>query len=138
MVQKNWFTTQETVQIDLDGGFWVKVKKHLSAADYDLLISKLATTTVVPQNRAERRANKGKDTQSDGVESETIVTNSIVALLTISIVEWNLTDGNGIVPPVNEANVSKLPVSEAEYISRKIDDLHPLGLAMGRKSPLST
>lgn len=132
---KNFFVSGETVEIAIDEGYWVRIKKHFSAADYDALINSMIEFEVAPMNREQRRQLK-----KDGMEAPVTqkLRNNTVDLLAIAIVDWNLTDGSGTVLPVTRENVAKLDADVSSFLEMEVNKYNPLERTMEARSQSNT
>lgn len=104
-----------TRRIDLDGHYYVVVKQCLS---------------LMEKQRADRALGSTQTIDISGKQSATIDTGAYaIAMVTASIVEWNLDEEDGTVwllspEPVKRRNVERLPAPVFDRIYQEIDALN--------------
>jgi hypothetical protein len=108
-----------TEQIDLPGGYWVKVKKCLSSAEYAPVEAALGSRQHVSTS------SKG------GVQFTDIDTREAqIRMLLASIEEWNLDEKDGTTPwalspdKAKRANIERLPAKIRMKIYQRCDELN--------------
>lgn len=100
-------TYDGTERVELDGGYWVDLRKHLSTGAKETADRHLQTMTVVD----------GKPCPAPDV------VRARQQLVLASIDGWNLDDDNGHIWPINIQSVKRLPETVFDRLREKIEDL---------------
>ncbi len=96
----SYFASNKTRRVNLDDKTWVEIKEELSYGD----TQKMAASFM-------KMKLKNNDFESD-IDTET----GSIELLSLAIVDWNLTDDAGEPVPVSKEAIRNLKASAAETI----------------------
>lgn len=109
----------EVDRIDLGDGFWIDIKRELSAGDSEFISNEIIKLRLKPA----AFTKVGKPTISD-IEKTELKTGNIATLLR-AITAWNLTDRSGKEVPVTRESISQLKTRVYDKLLEEVRARNP-------------